>query len=174
MNKLKTFWGKIKSIKHFEIWLAVCVGLVVCVIYFSFFGGGKSKSDNSQNESTQEYSSALEYTNFLENKLGNVLSKISGVGSVNVIITLESGFSYEYATDTETKSVASGGTETTITTETVILVSNKPVVMKEIYPTIKGVVVVAKGAENFSVKMNILSAVETVLEIDRTSITILA
>ena len=164
MNKLKTFWGKIKSIKHFEIWLAVCVGLVVCVVYFSFFGGGKSKSDNSQNESTQEYSSAVEYTNFLENKLGNVLSKISGVGSVNVIITLESGFSYEYATDTET----------TITTETVILVSNKPVVMKEIYPTIKGVVVVAKGAENFSVKMNILSAVETVLEIDRTSITILA
>ena len=89
----------------------------------------------------------------MENKLKNVISKISGVGEANVIITLESGFTYEYATDTETKTITSGGTETTLTTQTVILVNGQPVVVKQIYPVVKGVVIVAKGAENFAVKM---------------------
>ena len=78
------------------------------------------------------------------------------------------------ATETDTKTTVSGGTETTITTETVILVSNEPVIIKENYPVIKGVVIVAKGAENFSIKMDILEAVETVLEVDSDNITILS
>ena len=35
MGKLKDIWSKLKSIKHIEIYLALIVGLVVCVIYFS-------------------------------------------------------------------------------------------------------------------------------------------
>lgn len=172
MSKIKDLWSKIKSIKHFEIWLAVVIGFFACVIYFSFFSS--PKSDNIENESTKDYSSAEEYVDYLENKLCNVLSKISGVGDCEVIITLESGFSYEYATDTDTKTTVSGDTETTITTETVILVSNEPVIVKENYPVIKGVVIVAEGAENFSIKMDILSAIETVLEVDSNDITILS
>ncbi|MBP3431743.1 MAG: hypothetical protein J6K39_02695 [Clostridia bacterium] len=172
MNKLKSFWEKLKSIKHIQIVLPLVIALVLCVIYFSFVGG--AEDDNSQQNSTEEFSSTVEYVDILENKLCSVLSKISGVGETNVIITLESGFSYEYATDSETKTTVSGGNETTIKTETLILVSNQPVVVKETYPVIKGVVVVAKGAEDFSVKMNIMQAVETVLEIDSKNITILA
>ena len=172
MNKIKDIWDKIKKIKHIQIILPVLIGLLICVTYFSFLN--PSKSDKDTENSTQESTSTMEYVDMLENKLSNVLSKISGVGSCNIVITLESGFAYDYATDTQTKTTVSGGNETTITTETVILVSNEPVVEKEIYPTIKGVVVVASGAEDFSVKMNILSAVETVLEIDRNNISILA
>ncbi len=172
MNKIKDLFARFKKIKHFEILLAVIVGLVVCVVYFSFFT--KPKTDKTNENLTDDCVSAMEYVDFLENKLSNVLSKISGVGDVNVIITLESGFSYEYASDTETKSTTSGGVETTITTQTIILVSNEPVVVKEIYPIVKGVVVVAEGAENFNIKMNILTAVETVLEVERNNITILA
>jgi stage III sporulation protein AG len=171
MNKFSTLWQKIKSIKHIHIYAALALGLVICVVYFSNF---KKSSSSSETEiSTENYSTATEYVNYLENKLSNVLSKISGAGSVNVIITLENGFSYVYATDTETKTIVSNGTETTLTTETVILVSNEPVVVKEIYPNIKGVVVVAEGAADVSVKLNILTAVETVLEIDRNNITVL-
>jgi stage III sporulation protein AG len=172
MSKLKSFWTKFKSIKHIEIIIAVVVGVVICLVYLLFVTS--SKNDNSQENSTEDYTSAVEYVDWLENKLCNVLSKIDGVGDVNVIVTLQCGFTYEYAKDTETKTTTSGGAETTIKTETVILVSNEPVVVKEIYPVIKGVVVVAEGAENFSIKMNILSAVETVLEVERENITILA
>lgn len=171
MSSLKNVWGKLRKIKHFEILLAVFIGLVVCVVYFSFFAN--PKTDNTEENSTGQYSGAVEYVDYLENKLCNVLGKITDVGKVSVIITLESGFSYEYATNSETKTTISGGNETTITTDTVILVSNEPVVVKEIYPVIKGVVVVADGAKNFAIKMNILTAVETVLEIESNRITIL-
>ena len=47
-------------------------------------------------------------------------------------------------------------------------------IVKKIYPKVKGVVIVADGAKDFSIKMNILTAVETVLEVDRNNITVLA
>lgn len=170
MNKIKEMLQKVKNIKHFQLWIALLIGVCVCLVYFSFCS---PKTDKQEESSTTEISSTMEYVDNLENKLCNVISKIDGVGSVSVAITLESSFTYEYATDTETKTTVSGGVETSITTETVILVSNQPVVVKENYPIVKGVVIVAQGAENFSVKMNILTAVETILEIDRNSITIL-
>ena len=172
MNKIKMMWEKVRKIKHIYLYLAIAVALVLCGFYFINFK--TSKTAKKSEVSTQEASSTMEYVTNLENKLSSVLSNISGVSKVNVIITLEEGFSYKYATDTETKTIVSGGTETTIVTETVILVSNEPVIEKEIYPSIKGVVVVAKGAENVSVKMNILSAVETVLNVEPNRITILS
>lgn len=172
MNKVRAIFEKVKKIKHLYIYLAVFFAIVLCGIYYLNF---KNKDASKKTEvSTQEYSSAMEYVKFLENKLGNVLSNISGVSKVSVIITLEEGFSYKYATDTETKTIVSGGSETTLTTQTIILVSNEPVVEKEIYPNVKGVVVVAKGAENVKVKMSILEAVETSLNVEANKITILS
>ena len=171
MKLLKNFWTKLKSIKHIEIILAVVIGLIVCAVYFA--GVVKPKTDKTSDNPTKEYTSAEEYVDMLENKMNNVLSKIDGAGNVSVIITLECGFVYEYAKDSETKTTVSGNNQTSIKTETIILVSNQPVIEKEIFPTIKGVVVVAQGAKDFSVKMNILSAVETILEVDRQNITVL-
>ena len=147
MNKFKDIFERLKKIKHIQIILPILIGVFVCVIYFSFLN---TKSDTESENSTQESTSTMEYVDMLENKLCNVLSKISGVGDCKVIITLQCGFEYQYATDTETKTTVAGGNETTIVTETVILVSNEPVVVKEIYPVIKGVVVVANGAEDFN------------------------
>lgn len=171
MIKFKNIWNKFKSLKHKELIIAAVVGLILCAGYFAFFKS--PAADKTQQNSSEEYSSSEEYTQSLENKLKNVISKISGVGEANVIITLESGFTYEYATDTETKTITSGGTETTLTTQTVILVNGQPVVVKQIYPVVKGVVIVAKGAENFAVKMKIISACETVLKTPSEKITVL-
>lgn len=172
MNKFKDFFVKLKSIKHVEIYLALFVGVIICIGYFSFFTN--KSSDKEDEVSTADYSTAVEYVEYLENKLSNVLSRVSGVGEVRVIITLQSGFTYEYATDTETKTTISGSTETTVKVDNVLIVSNKPVIIKEIYPVIKGVVIVAEGSENITVKMNILAAVETVLEVETSDITILS
>lgn len=172
MSKIKDWFNKIKNIRYLYVYVAIFIALCVCGVYLA-----SSKSHSSSkidDKTTKEYSSAMEYVDYLENKLCNVLSNISGVSKVSVIITLDSGFSYKYATDTETKTIVSGGNETSVTTETVILVSNEPVVETEIYPSIKGVVVVAKGSENVSVKMNVLSAVETVLSVEASKITILS
>lgn len=166
MGKLKDIWSKLKSIKHIEIYLALIVGLVVCVIYFSAF---TNKSDTQEEVSTGNYTNGVEYVDYLENKLCNVLSNITGVGKVSAIITIENDFSYVYATDKETNQNG----DTSVTTETTILVNGEPVIVNKIYPTIKGVVIVASGSENFAVKMDILNAVQTLLEIDAEDITIL-
>lgn len=171
MNKIKDFWINFKTNKKMQVIIAVFVAILVCVVCFA---GIKTKNDNLTENSTQTSSDNMEYVSDLENKLCNVLSKISGVGDVNVIITLKSGFSYEYASNSETKNIVSGDTQTTTTTTNIILVSGQPVVVKENYPVIKGVIVVAKGAEDIKVKMAILEAVETVLEIDQNEITVLA
>lgn len=172
-NKINAIIEKIKNIKHLYIYLAVIAALLVCVFYFSNFKT-KDSTDSNINNSTEEHTSAEEYASYLENKLCNVLSNLSGVDNVSIAITLCSDVSFEYATDTETKNVVSGGNQTTVTTETVIMVSNEPVVSKTIYPQVKGVVVVAKGAEDIKVKMNILSAVETVLNVEPKDIMILS
>ncbi len=171
VNKIKDFWINFKTNKKMQVIIAVFVAILVCVVCFA---GIKTKNDNLTENSTQTSSDNMEYVSDLENKLCNVLSKISGVGDVNVIITLKSGFSYEYASNSETKNIVSGDTQTTTTTTNIILVSGQPVVVKENYPVIKGVIVVAKGAEDIKVKMAILEAVETVLEIDQNEITVLA
>ncbi len=107
---------------------------------------------------------------YLENKLINVLGSVKGAGQVNVVITLENGFEYVYATEEEVRKTADGSQ---IIIENVILVDGKPVLTKEVYPTIKGVVVTSSGADAVSVKMNLLLALQTVIEVDNSSITIL-
>lgn len=173
MSKFKDFWDKVKSVKHIEIYIALLIGLIICSVYFTLFTGS-GKTDTNNDISTEEFTTSEEYVDYLENKLCNVLSKISGVGNVSAIITLETGFTYEYATDTETKTTTSGSNETSITTDTIIIVDGEPVVIKEIYPVIKGVVIVAEGSEDFKIKMDIMQAVVTILEVDESEITILS
>lgn len=173
MKSLKEFWNKVKGIRHFEIYLALILGLIVCVLYFSFFVD-KNTNDTKSEISTGEFSSTEEYVDLLENKLCNVLSNMTGVGDVSVIITLDGGFTYEYAVDSETNTTTSGSSETSVTVDTTILVNGEPLVVKVNYPSVKGVVIVAEGSEDFAVKMDILDAVQTLLSVDAGSVTILA
>ena len=171
MDKLKDFIKKIKGVKHIEIYLAVIVGLIVIMCYFLFV---TKPVDKKEENSTENYSNAQEYADYLENKLCNVLSNITGVGDVSAIITLDGGFTYEYAVDSETNTTTSGSSETSVTVDTTILVNGEPVVVKVIYPEIKGVVIVADGSENFAIKMNIMEAVQTLLGVEASSMTILS
>lgn len=171
MSKFKTFFEKIKSIKHIHIYLAVLVAIVVCLFYFSWFKNDDGDK-NLQNSSTEQ-NSTEEYVDNLEHKLCNVIAKIDGVGQVSVAITLQCGFTYEYATDSETKTSVSGDVQTSVTTETVVWDKEQPVVVKVNYPVIKGVVVVANGAKDFSLSMKIRNAIHTILDVDEEKIVIL-
>ena len=118
-------------------------------------------------ESSVEQSKTQEYVTNLENKLVNVLSKVKGAGDVNVVITLEKGFEYQYVTEEEIRTNADGST---VKTEKAVLVNGEPVLEREIYPVIRGIVITASGADNLTVKMNILSAIQTVIDVDNITI----
>ena len=60
-----------------------------------------------------------------------------------------------------------------MTTTKVVLVNGQPVLEEEIFPSIKGIVVVSQGAEDVGVRLNLLSALQTVVSVDSSKITIL-
>ncbi|MBQ8444198.1 MAG: hypothetical protein IJX25_02470 [Clostridia bacterium] len=170
-DKFKILFEKIKKIKHFYIYLAVIIAIIFVGIYYltlpkSEEDGQASTIDNN----LTEFSSSAEYVEYLENKLENVISSLKGVGDVEVVITIEKGFEYVYQTEEETRTTSNG---TSITTTTVVLVDGKPVLLEEIYPTIKGIVVVAKGSADVAVKMDILYLIQTVVDVGTSQINIM-
>lgn len=169
-EKLRVLKDKLKSIKHIEIIVAVVFAIIVIAIYFGAIRSPKKSVENSNQTQTEISTSSTDYAHYLETKLTNVLAKIKGAGEVNVIVTLESGFEYLYATEEETRVLADGSK---VTTSTIVLVDGKPVLNKEVYPTIKGVVVTSSGADNITVKLNLMSALQTVVDVNTENITIL-
>ncbi len=170
-QKFKSLYERIKKVKHIEIYLAVGLALLLAIIYFVSLSPSTNDKTSTENDNiTTNFSSSQEYTSYLENKLENVLAKVKDVGYVDVLITLEKGFEYIYVTEEETRTTSNG---TTVTTTTVVMVDGKPILEEEIYPVISGIVVVAEGASDISVKLNIISLIQTVIEIDSSKINII-
>jgi stage III sporulation protein AG len=127
------------------------------------------------------------YEEVLETKLSNLLSQVKGAGAVAVSVTLEDGATQEYAKNISKESRViqekdnGGGTRTTTETkETDQILMGKenglerPVIAREIKPEIKGVLVIAEGAQDSTVKANLTRAVEAGLGIPAYKITVLA
>lgn len=173
-TKFKTLYEKLKKIKHIEIYLAVGLALLVCCIYFISISPSKKTENNTKTQIdniSTDFETSGEYIDYLENKLESVITRVKGVGDVEVILTLEKGFEYIYATEDETKTTSSG---TTVTSTSIVMVDGQPVIKEEIYPVVKGIVIIADGAEDINVKMNILSIIQTVIEVDNSKINIMA
>ena len=70
----------------------------------------------------------------------------------------------------ETKTTSNG---TSVTSESVVMVDGQPLLLEEIYPIVKGIVVISSGASDMSVKLNLLSVLQTVIEIENSKINII-
>lgn len=154
---IKEFFKKIKP----EYVLVVAAAVAVIAVFASSFTDC-SLSSAAQNSSD---GSAEAYVQMLENKLSTELSKIKGAGKVSVIISVERGVKNELATQT-------GATDGEKTQEPII-VNGKPIILGELYPEIRGVVIVAQGGDKLSVKMSILNAARVFLSVDSNKIEIL-
>ena len=148
------FLAKIKSVKNIEFIFVAILGVVVILIMLSSF--------NFTDSETSDDFSTTEYVSQLESKLSTILSNVQGAGKVKVMLTVESGM--ETVTAVETVVTSSGNQ--TVTTTSPILVSGKPVVLKELYPKVIGVLIVAEGADSIKVKLELLKATSSVLSID--------
>ena len=126
----------------------------------------EEKQQNTSIELAEDYNSE----NDLEIRLKNILSKISGVGNVEVMITYsESSSISPLYNETSSVSVSeeqleAGTTKTTETNENQreILVdsASNPIIEKSINPKIEGAIITAQGANNSKIKADIISAVE--------------
>lgn len=161
------------NIKKKTQYIAIIIILIVILtIYFSSVADKKQPEENN----TQSQINNTEIST-IEEKLIQTLSQIEGVGNVDVMITYESGPEIvpAFSKDTQTNS-----TEDTSLDETRISITESEhndivtiaqsngtnaLILKEKLPAIKGVIVIAQGAQSISVKISLLKAVQTVLNI---------
>ncbi len=163
-NYISNILEKIRTNKKVQfIIISILLVMILCIF---LFGYGEKDSKNVVN--TDPISS---YVNTLETKLSNVLSNVSGAGKVSVIISIESGMETVLAMQTTTKESASGQTETQTSP---IIINGKTVVIKELYPKVKGVLIVAEGAKNIGVMTKLQQATMSLLDIEINQIEILS
>ena len=119
------------------------------------------KTDGAKKQFQQEtVPSAEEYAAALESRLEGILGRIDGVGEVEVMITLKSGYTYTQQKNTTEQSyvmVEDGGS---------------PLVTALNEPEIKGVVVVCAGGGAPKVVAQVTAAVKTALDISSAKITV--
>ena len=168
-------WAKEEKNKKFVILIA-CI--VLAAIGFTFWPSNNTGKQTTPITTTIKQATTSEEANYeakVEKKLTNMLSKMEGVGSVSVMVTIHSNEEKILAEDTssttqrtEEKDQA-GGSRTTDsmqqTNDVVLQNGNTPYVVKEYAPEIRGVLILAEGAGDNVVKNQIIEAVSKLLDV---------
>ena len=175
---MKKLFEKIKQIKHWEIYAVVIVVVIMLGIYVSSLHLGK-KNKQDESNATITTSSENTYASQLETKLQKVLSCIAGAGRVAVMVMTDGEGTAELAYDVQEKTVTQTGVnaqevKTTTVDKTVVSKNGSPVILWTNPPKILGIVVVATGASDVGVRLNLLHAVQTMLGADNVPIQILS
>lgn len=109
----------------------------------------------------------------LEAEVEKLLSKVNGAGKVSVMLTYESDEEKIYATDTETE--VQGENKSQNSSRHIIVDSSSGetgLVVKTIYPEIRGVAIVCSGADNPVVRSEISALVSALFDIGSNRISI--
>ena len=171
-----SFISKLKKIKGIEY---IIIGIVCVLVLVIYFATNTNHTGTSYQTSGQEQkTNSTSYAQEIENKLCNVLSQVKNAGKVSAMITLESGGEIVVATSTEERENTTQGTNNSTKSntkvESPVIVNNAPLIVMEYFPKIKGVVIVAQGAKDVKVRLELLRAVQTLIDVDASRIEILA
>ena len=161
--KIKGFFAKLKSKKHFETVIAIIAVVVMLVLYFSVKTGS-----NKSTHTTAPTTVMSDYCERTEQKLVAALESMQGVGKVRTVISWESGVEkvIAYATN------SSGNNVTTTPTIIQSQGSSGPIVLKELYPKALGVIIICQGGNNVAVKLDVMRAVSVLLDISQNKINV--
>ena len=182
--------GNKNNKKKIENLVFFVIVLIITIVVINIIWNGDKKSSDEDIENTSLRSKQLakqdinanntietssESTNELELKLEEILSKIQGVGEVNVFINYSESSEIipMYNENTKTSNTqetdTSGGTRTIEESDSqkeIIYEENDgektPITQKVVEPKIEGAIITAQGAGNADVKSSIIQAVEAV------------
>ena len=156
------------------IMLAGALAIAMICLSDSVSSCGGERSDASQETTI----TAQSYARELEERLCDIISSIDGAGEVRVMVTLQNGVEYIYASEDKSsvdtsESIGSGGQHSSDAKENsenkYILIETEDgegaLICTELMPTVNGIVVVCSGANDPIVAANIETAVTTALNI---------
>ncbi|MBR3299709.1 MAG: hypothetical protein IKI64_11020 [Clostridia bacterium] len=160
----------IKSSKRLRM-LAVIAALSAAVLMFlsSLMPSSCAERGSIETGRTETAKTAADPASSIEKRLEDILSRMDGVGRAKVMLTLDRTGEQVLALDEKSSGSGSGANETRPAT----VQSGgreEPIVLTEVLPRIRGVIVIAEGAASISVRQNILAAVSTVLGIEEKAV----
>jgi stage III sporulation protein AG len=161
--------------------------LIILLSLPGIFNSDKSSADTPRDNNSQVVQKDTNTTSYdtntyiseMEKKLKNLLSKVSGIGEVEVMITLKaSGEQVPLKDNPSTQESVNevdgeGGSRTNNNVtrdESTVLVDNgsgnsMPYIIQELEPEVEGVVVIAEGGDDARIIMDIIEAAEVLFNV---------
>jgi len=169
-SSLFSSFSKLDTKKKIQYAAVLLIAVVILAIYFSSF-----KSAAQQKEEPAPSATGAAQADDVESRLERVLSKIEGAGKVKVMITYEStpeivpAYSVDKQTSSTTNTSQGSVTNSENTQSDVVTVKgsagDNALVLRQDSPKVLGVIVVAQGADDVGVRLNLLKAVEIILNV---------
>lgn len=179
MKKIKDFFDSLSSGKDSParirlLLIAGAAAILLLVLPEMFSGCG---TDDTAAEKSDSFDSRA-YVSQLEEKLEDMIGSVEGAGKTKVMITLQNGIEYIYASEDKislnssetTGSNGSMSSEEKENSENSYIIiedekGERALIRTELMPSINGVVVICEGAENSEVAERIRQVVTTALNI---------
>lgn len=170
------FRDLINAKKNQKILIAGLIVLGIIIFLSTFISGNDSNKEINKNEifDRQELTNE-DYKNKMQNEILEIVKKISGVGEVDVLVTLANGVEYIYASEDKISSDESNSSNETsdrrLSSEkrTIIVEdekgNDKALIQTTREPVVKGVVVVCEGGADILVQEKVTQSVKVALGI---------
>ena len=159
-----------KKIENLVFFLII---LVITIVAINFIWKDDKKDDTNTNDNSKKLATTSQEQTYqedsFETKLENILSNISGVGNVKVLLTYNETeelipvYNESDKRSTTNEVDSEGGTrviEEVDSSKEVVYQNDEIITQKKVSPKIEGAIITATGANNATVKTNIIQAVE--------------
>lgn len=171
ITKIKEFFQD----KNNKMKVIVVIGLVgILLIMLSEFLPSSSNKEKKEEPSASksQQTSIVSYKQQTEEDLQSIISKIEGAGQCSVMVTFETSAENVYAYNSSSEF----GEKSEKREYNYIIIEDekneKPIVVKEIQPKVKGVIIVCEGGDNGKVREAIINSVTSVFGIASNKISI--
>lgn len=163
---------KLKELLHSKnnIKILVVIGMISAMLIL--LSEIVPSTDNDKSDKPTTTFSSEEYISTLEERTQNIISSIDGVGECKVMITAKESSESVYAKNVDEQSRQGYYSENN---EYVLYESEEgetPVLIKQFYPNIQGVVVVCDGGDNVEVKEKIIFCITSLFDIPSSHISV--
>lgn len=191
MEKIKEKFIKKSNKFNYMIILIIIAGVMILAV--SYFNNSSPTFLNYSNDTTlkenkkeENFNVSLTYQDKVKNELKNILTKIKGVGDVEVIIHFEGGEELIPALDSEKSTTvteerdSNGGNRVNNNNKdgTKVVMSNQgsstqPLILKKYNPKIIGILIVAEGADDPKISYDLTKIVSSLYDISDSKVSVI-
>lgn len=159
--------------KKNHLLLILLAGVLLLVVTFPDVRSDSPENENDGGSASvmNENTDLQKYADDLEKEIAGILSRVEGVGEVEVMITLKSG--NRKIVEKDERSTGDDVAEETSVYRQNADGSSEPYVNTELSPGIEGVAVIAEGGGNPVVRQEITEAVQALFDVEAHKIKIM-